>query len=72
MTEPAPRPLWLGVIILTPLIDLTGSSVIIPLGSDRVECCLKMDGRPGVLGRLLSEIETVALALSPRLPKPVR
>ena len=61
---PAPkRPLSLGVIFLTLLIDLIGFSIIFPLGPDLVAYYLKIDGHSGVLGWLLAESETVARAL---------
>lgn len=65
MTAPAPspRPLSLGVIFLTLLIDLIGFSIIFPLGPDLIEYYLRIDGRSGVLGWLLAESETVARAL---------
>ena len=65
MTAPAPppRPLSLGVIFLTLLIDLIGFSIIFPLGPDLVEYYLRIDGRSGILGWLLSQSEAVAAAL---------
>jgi MFS family permease len=62
--SPAPkRPLSLGVIFLTLLIDLIGFSIIFPLGPDLVEYYLRIDGRSGILGWLLAQSETVAHAL---------
>jgi MFS family permease len=62
--NPAPgRPLSLGVIFLTLLIDLIGFSIIFPLGPDLVEYYLRIDGRSGILGWLLAQSETVAHAL---------
>ena len=65
MTEPAPprRPLSLGVIFLTLLIDLIGFSIIFPLGPNLIEYYLRTDGRSGVLGWLLAASETLAHAL---------
>jgi MFS family permease len=62
--SPAPRrPLSLGVIFLTLLIDLIGFSIIFPLGPDLVEYYLRIDGRTGILGWLLARSEMVAHAL---------
>ena len=63
--EPAApkRPLSLGVIFLTLLIDLIGFSIIFPLGPDLIAYYLKIDGHSGVLGWLLSESETIARSL---------
>ncbi len=65
MTAPAPtqRPLSLGVIFLTLLIDLVGFSIIFPLGPDLITYYLRTDGTSGVLGWLLSASESVAHAL---------
>ncbi|HXQ79660.1 MAG TPA: MFS transporter [Opitutaceae bacterium] len=65
MTAPAPprRPLSLGVIFLTLVIDLVGFSIIFPLGPDLIQYYLRTDGRSGLLGWLLAESETVAHAL---------
>jgi len=61
---PAPkRPLSLGVIFLTLLIDLIGFSIIFPLGPDLIQYYLRTDGRSGILGWLLAESEAVAHAL---------
>ena len=62
--SPAPRrPLSLGVIFLTLLIDLIGFSIIFPLGPDLVQYYLRIDGRSGLLGWLLQQSEMVAHAL---------
>jgi MFS family permease len=62
--SPAPkRALSLGVIFLTLLIDLIGFSIIFPLAPDLVEYYLRIDGRSGVLGWLLSQSEAVAHAM---------
>jgi len=62
--NPAPeRPLSLGVIFLTLLIDLIGFSIIFPLGPDLVTYYLRIDGNSGLLGWLLSESESVAHSL---------
>jgi MFS family permease len=63
VTAPAPRPLSLGVIFLTLLIDLIGFSIIFPLGPDLVEYYLRIDGGSGVLGWLLAGSESAARAL---------
>jgi len=65
VTAPAPprRPLSLGVIFLTLVIDLVGFSIIFPLGPDLIQYYLRTDGRSGLLGWLLAESETVAHAL---------
>ncbi len=61
---PAPkRPLSLGVIFLTLLIDLIGFSIIFPLGPSLVDYYLRIDGNSGILGWLLSRSEAVAHAL---------
>jgi MFS family permease len=61
---PAPkRPLSLGVIFLTLLIDLIGFSIIFPLGPDLVDYYLRIDGRSGILGWLLQQSELAAHAL---------
>jgi MFS family permease len=62
--EAAPkRPLHLGVIFLTLLIDLIGFSIIFPLGPDLIEYYLKIDGRSGLLGWMLTQSEAVAHAM---------
>jgi MFS family permease len=65
VTAPAPpqRPLSLGVIFLTLLIDLIGFSIIFPLGPDLIGYYLRTDGGSGILGWLLSGSETLAHAL---------
>lgn len=65
MTAPASpqRPLSLGVIFLTLLIDLIGFSIIFPLGPDLIGYYLRTDGRSGILGWLLVESDAVAHAL---------
>ena len=65
MTAPATptRPLSLGVIFLTLLIDLIGFSIIFPLGPDLVQYYLRIDGGSGLLGWLLAQSEAVAHAL---------
>jgi MFS family permease len=60
---PPKRPLSLGVIFLTLLIDLIGFSIIFPLGPDLVNYYLRLDGRSGLLGWLLAQSESVAHAL---------
>jgi MFS family permease len=60
---PPKRPLSLGVIFLTLLIDLIGFSIIFPLGPPLVEYYLRIDGRSGLLGWLLAQSESVAHAL---------
>ncbi len=57
------RPLSLGVIFLTLLIDLIGFSIIFPLGPDLVTYYLKIDGNSGLLGWMLRESDSVAHAL---------
>jgi MFS family permease len=57
------RPLSLGVIFLTLLIDLVGFSIIFPLGPDLVGYYLRIDGNSGLLGFLLRESEAGARAL---------
>jgi MFS family permease len=57
------RPLSLGVIFLTLLIDLIGFSIIFPLGPSLVAYYLRIDGNSGLLGWLLSRSEAVAHAL---------
>jgi MFS family permease len=62
--DPAPkRPLSLGVIGLTLLIDLIGFSIIFPLGPDLIGYYLRIDGNSGLLGWLLSESEAAARAV---------
>jgi MFS family permease len=62
--SPAPRrPLSLGVIFLTLLIDLIGFSIIFPLGPDLVQYYLRIDGQSGLLGWLLQQSEALAHAL---------
>ena len=62
--SPAPkRALSLGVIFLTLLIDLIGFSIIFPLGPDLVAYYLRIDGRSGLLGWLLTGSETIAHAM---------
>ena len=62
--SPAPkRPLSLGVIFLTLVIDLIGFSIIFPLGPDLVTYYLRIDGQSGLLGWLLSESEALARAM---------
>ena len=62
--SPAPkRPLSLGVIFLTLLIDLIGFSIIFPLGPSLVDYYLRIDGNSGILGWLLSRSEAVAHAM---------
>jgi MFS family permease len=65
VTAPASpqRPLSLGVIFLTLLIDLIGFSIIFPLGPDLIGYYLRTDGRSGILGWLLVESDAVAHAL---------
>ncbi|MBI5380840.1 MAG: MFS transporter [Opitutae bacterium] len=61
---PGPRrPLSLGVIFLTLYIDLVGFSIIFPLGPDMLDYYLKLEGRDGVLGWLLSHTEALAHTL---------
>jgi MFS family permease len=62
-TPASKRPLSLGVIFLTLLIDLIGFSIIFPLGPSLVDYYLKIDGNSGILGWLLAQSETVAHAL---------
>jgi MFS family permease len=59
----APRPLSLGVIFLTLLIDLIGFSIIFPLGPDLVEYYLRIDGGSGLLGWLIGQSEAAARAV---------
>ncbi|HUR60339.1 MAG TPA: MFS transporter [Opitutaceae bacterium] len=56
----APRPLSLGVIFLTLYIDLIGFSIIFPLGPDLLDYYLKLEGRSGLLGTVLTQIEGIA------------
>ncbi len=58
-----PRPLSLGVIFLTLYIDLIGFSIIFPLGPDLLKHYLAVDGAGGLLGWLLSHVESLAHAL---------
>ena len=61
---PAPRrPLSLGVIFLTLLIDLVGFSIIFPLGPDLITYYLKADGGSGVLGWIIAQSEAAAHVL---------
>ena len=60
LTPSPPRPLSLGVIFLTLYIDLIGFSIIFPLGPDLLEYYLKLEGRAGVLGWLLSQADALA------------
>ncbi len=62
-TAPAKRPLSLGVIFLTLLIDLIGFSIIFPLGPQLVTYYLKADGNAGVLGWMLTQSEAAAHAV---------
>ena len=57
------RPLSLGVIFLTLLIDLIGFSIIFPLGPDLVGYYLRIDGNSGLLGWLLEQSESAARAI---------
>ncbi|HEY1793851.1 MAG TPA: MFS transporter [Opitutaceae bacterium] len=61
--QPGKRPLPLGVIFLTLLIDLIGFSIIFPLGPDLVEYYLRIDGNAGLLGWLLARSDEVAHAM---------
>jgi MFS family permease len=63
LAAPAKRPLSLGVIFLTLLIDLIGFSIIFPLGPDLIGYYLKHDGGSGILGWLLSQSESIAHSL---------
>ena len=54
------RPLSLGVIFLTLYIDLIGFSIIFPLGPDLLSHYLSVDGHSGVLGALLTQIDSLA------------
>ena len=62
-TPAAKRPLSLGVIFLTLIIDLIGFSIIFPLGPDLVGYYLRIDGGSGLLGWLLSESDAAARAM---------
>lgn len=62
-TPASKRPLSLGVIFLTLLIDLIGFSIIFPLGPSLVDYYLRIDGNSGILGWLLAQSESVAHAL---------
>ena len=53
-------PLSLGVIFLTLYIDLIGFSIIFPLGPDLLEYYLKLEGRSGMLGWLLAQMDSIA------------
>jgi MFS family permease len=57
---PAKRSLSLGVIFLTLYIDLIGFSIIFPLGPDLLDYYLNLEGHTGVLGWLLTQIDTLA------------
>ena len=59
----ARRPLSLGVIFLTLVLDLIGFSIIFPLGPDLVGYYLRVDGGSGLLGWMLSESDSAARAL---------
>lgn len=58
----APRPLSLGVIFLTLYIDLIGFSIGFPLGPDLLDYYLKLEGRTGALGWILSHTDALAQA----------
>ena len=64
-TEPSSphRPLSLGVIFLTLYIDLIGFSIIFPLVPDLLGHYLAVDGKDGLLGWLLNQMNAVARAL---------
>jgi MFS family permease len=57
------RPLSLGVIFLTLLIDLIGFSIIFPLGPDLITYYLRVDAGSGILGWILAQSEAAAHAL---------
>jgi len=59
-TEAPARPLSLGVIFLTLVIDLIGFSIIFPLGPDLIEYYLRIDGHSGLLGWMLAQSEAIA------------
>lgn len=62
--QPAPkRPLALGVIFLTLLIDLIGFSIIFPLGPDLIGYYLRLDGNSGILGWMIAQSESAARAI---------
>lgn len=58
-----PRPLSLGVIFLTLLIDLIGFSIIFPLGPDLITYYLRVDAGSGALGWIMAHSEGAAHAL---------
>jgi len=58
-----PRPLSLGVIFLTLLIDLIGFSIIFPLGPDLITYYLRVDAGSGPLGWIMAQSEAAAHAL---------
>ncbi|WP_043588836.1 MFS transporter [Geminisphaera colitermitum] len=58
-----PRRLSLGVIFLTLYIDLIGFSIIFPLAPDLMRHYLATDGTQGVLGWLLTHLESAATVL---------
>ncbi|HXA80783.1 MAG TPA: MFS transporter [Opitutaceae bacterium] len=56
----AKRPLSLGVIFLTLVIDLIGFSIIFPLAPDLIDYYLRVDGHTGALGWFLTQTHAVA------------
>ena len=62
-TQPQRRPLSLGVIFLTLLIDLIGFSIIFPLGPDLITYYLRVDAGSGPLGWIMAQSEAAAHAL---------
>ncbi|MDD2764844.1 MAG: MFS transporter [Opitutaceae bacterium] len=62
-TSPAPpvaKPLSLGVIFLTLIIDLVGFSIIFPLFPAMLDYYLGREGHAGLLGWLLGQVEAFA------------
>ncbi len=62
MSDPAnaKRPLSLGVIFLTLVIDLIGFSIIFPLAPDLIDYYLRVDGHTGALGWFLTQTHVIA------------
>src|SRR5580698_7656112 len=54
------RPLSLGVIFLTLVIDLIGFSIIFPLAPDLIDYYLRVDGHTGALGWFLTQTHAIA------------
>src|SRR5262249_13169177 len=59
---PTKRPLSLGVIFLTLYIDLIGFSIGFPFGPDLLDYYLKLEGKTGLLGWLVTQSDALAHA----------